>query len=179
MNKELYGKTWDFPKDLQNHLKICFAKGYVLNIIIKLSEVMIKIAWAGRFLIRSNLFAPTYCDTMDEIALLVCPNTQISIDKKVLTIPTAAKASVALTVMLPTMAASVNDRIGSDIPEIKAGMANLFICFKLIFILTVLIHSNEKDIYFVWGNKYLQVFYSRVAHKTFDFWCFVKRYLIL
>jgi hypothetical protein len=26
MNKELYGKTWDFPKDLQNHLKICFAK---------------------------------------------------------------------------------------------------------------------------------------------------------
>jgi hypothetical protein len=26
MNKELYGKTWDFPNDLQNHLKICFAK---------------------------------------------------------------------------------------------------------------------------------------------------------
>jgi hypothetical protein len=26
MNKELYGKTWDFPKDLQNHLKICFRK---------------------------------------------------------------------------------------------------------------------------------------------------------
>ena len=26
MNKELYGKTWDFPKDLQNHLKICFGK---------------------------------------------------------------------------------------------------------------------------------------------------------
>jgi len=26
MNKELYGKTWDFPKDLQNHLKICFLK---------------------------------------------------------------------------------------------------------------------------------------------------------
>jgi hypothetical protein len=26
MNKELYGKTWDFPKDLQNHLRICFLK---------------------------------------------------------------------------------------------------------------------------------------------------------
>ena len=26
MNKELYGKTWDFPKDLQNHMRICFAK---------------------------------------------------------------------------------------------------------------------------------------------------------
>ena len=26
MNKDLYGKTWDFPNDLQNHLKICFAK---------------------------------------------------------------------------------------------------------------------------------------------------------
>jgi hypothetical protein len=26
MNKELYGKTWDFPKDLQNHMKVCFAK---------------------------------------------------------------------------------------------------------------------------------------------------------
>jgi hypothetical protein len=26
MNKELYDKSWDFPKDLQNHMKICFAK---------------------------------------------------------------------------------------------------------------------------------------------------------
>ena len=26
MNKELYGKSWDFPKDLQNHMRICFAK---------------------------------------------------------------------------------------------------------------------------------------------------------
>jgi hypothetical protein len=26
MNKELYDKSWDFPKDLQNHMRICFAK---------------------------------------------------------------------------------------------------------------------------------------------------------
>ena len=26
MNKELYNKSWDFPKDLQNHMKICFGK---------------------------------------------------------------------------------------------------------------------------------------------------------
>ena len=114
-----------------------------------LIEVIIKIAWAGRFLILSNWSAPKYCETMDEIALLVCPNTQISIDKKVLTIPTAAKASVALTVMLPTMAASVNDRIGSDIPEIKAGMANLFICLKLMSEIKRLAHNNEMDVHFV------------------------------
>jgi hypothetical protein len=26
MNKELYNKSWDFPKDLQNHMRICFSK---------------------------------------------------------------------------------------------------------------------------------------------------------
>lgn len=26
MNKELYNKSWDFPKDLQNHMRICFGK---------------------------------------------------------------------------------------------------------------------------------------------------------
>ncbi len=69
---------------------------------------------------------------MDEIALLVCPRTQISIDKKAVTMPTAAKDSVAFTSILPTIAASVKDRIGSDIPEINAGIASLFICFRLI-----------------------------------------------
>lgn len=26
MNKELYGKTWSFPKNLQDHLRLCFVK---------------------------------------------------------------------------------------------------------------------------------------------------------
>ena len=86
---------------------------------------------------------------MDEIALLVCPNTQISIERKVVTIPTAAKDSVALICMFPTMAASVNDNIGSDTQEINAGIASLFICLRLIFMLTILIHSNEKGDHFV------------------------------
>ena len=94
------------------------------------------------------------------------------------TIPTAAKDSVALTWIFPTMAASVNDKIGSDTPEINAGIASLFICFKLIFMFTILIHSNEKDVYSVWEKKYFQVFYIREARKTFDFFCFAKRYLI-
>ena len=26
MNKDLYGKAWQFPKHMQDHMKICFAK---------------------------------------------------------------------------------------------------------------------------------------------------------
>lgn len=88
-----------------------------------------KIACAGRFLTCSNLLASTYWETIDEIARRVCPKTQIIIDKKAVTIPTAAKASVALKSILPTIAASVNDNIGSDTPEIKAGTANLLNVF--------------------------------------------------
>ena len=73
----------------------------------------------------------------------------MSIDKNVVTIPTAAKDSVALVFIFPIIAASVKDRIGSDIPEIKAGIANLFICFKLIIEFTELIHNNKMDNYFV------------------------------
>lgn len=69
-------------------------------------------------------------------------------DKKVVTIPTAAKDSVALNCIFPTIAASVSDSMGSDIPDIRAGMANLFICFKLMFVLTVLIRNSKKDNYF-------------------------------
>lgn len=104
-----------------------------------LSEVIIKMACAGRFLTSSNLFAPTCCDIIEEIALLVCPNTQMSIDKKVETIPTAAKDSVAFKSTLPTMAASVKDRMGSEIPAIKAGIAKVLMCFKLIFVFNFLI----------------------------------------
>ncbi|GGI56182.1 hypothetical protein GCM10011444_04910 [Winogradskyella haliclonae] len=66
------------------------------------------------------------------MALLVWPKTQISIDKNVETIPTAAKDSVAFKDILPIIAASVNESIGSETPEINAGMASLLICFKEI-----------------------------------------------
>ena len=125
-------------------MKILSAKGYVPRIIKTLNEVIIKIACAGRFLILFSWFAPTYCDTMDEIALRVWPSTHISIDKKVVTIPTAAKASVALKSTFPTMAASVNDRIGSEIPEISAGIANLLICFRLMEVLIAIVFYNKK-----------------------------------
>ena len=26
MNKDLYGKRWDFPQDMRNHMKVCFQK---------------------------------------------------------------------------------------------------------------------------------------------------------
>jgi hypothetical protein len=26
MNKDLYGKSWDFPEEMRNHMKICFSK---------------------------------------------------------------------------------------------------------------------------------------------------------
>ena len=74
---------------------------------------------------------------MDEIALLVCPKTQISMDMNAPTIPTAAKDSVALISTFPTIAVSVNVKIGSDTPAIKAGMASLFMCLKLMLVLTV------------------------------------------
>lgn len=55
-------------------------------------------------------------------------------DIKVETIPTAAKDSVEFSVTFPTIAASVNDKIGSETPEINAGIASLLMCFKLIFV---------------------------------------------
>ena len=56
-----------------------------------------------------------------------CPKTHISMERKEETIPTAARDSVALMVMCPTMAASVNDKMGSEIPAMMAGTASLFI----------------------------------------------------
>ncbi len=105
--------------------------------IIMLSDVIKNIACAGKFLIASNLFAPKYCDTKEEIALRVCPNTQINIEKNVETIPTAAKDVVALLSIFPIIAASVNERMGSDTPEINAGMAKLLICFNEILVLKI------------------------------------------
>ena len=97
-----------------------------------LTDVMIKMACAGKFLTASTLLAPTYWDTIEDIALRVCPKTQISIEINAPTIPTAPKDSVAWRSIFPTIAVSVIESIGSDIPEINAGIASLFICFKLI-----------------------------------------------
>ena len=105
-------------------------------------------ACAGKFFTASRLSAPTYWETMDEIALRVCPNTQISIDKNVVTIPTAAKDSVAFISILPTTAASVNDKIGSDTPEISAGIASLLMFFKLMDVFKRRVRNNETDIHF-------------------------------
>ena len=122
--------------------------GYVPRIIRTLSDVIIKMAWAGRFFILSIWLAPTYCDTIEEIALRVCPKTQISMDINVVTMPTAASDSVAFIPILPTTAASVKDRIGSDIPEINAGIASLFIFLKLIGLFKIRVHNNKMGNHF-------------------------------
>ena len=114
---------------------------------------------------------------MEEMALRVCPKTQMSIDKNVVTIPIAARDSVALKSILPIIAASVRDSIGSDTPEIKAGIASLLICFRVIDVFKILIHNNEKGIHFASGSKYHLIVYNREVRKTFGFFCSVKRYL--
>ncbi len=63
--------------------------------ITKLIPKIIAMACAGKFLTSSSLLAPTYCDIIEEMALRDCPNTQISMDKKAVTTPTAANDSVA------------------------------------------------------------------------------------
>ena len=122
--------------------------------MIRLNDVIRNIAWAGKFFTASSLSAPRYCDTIEDIALRVCPNTQMSMDKKVVTIPTAAKEDVALDSILPIMAASVNDKTGSDIPAIRAGIASLLICFNVIVVLKILTHNNKRALYFVSESKY-------------------------
>lgn len=44
--------------------------------------------------------------------------------------PTAAKDSTGFVLILPTIAVSVIDRMGSATPEINAGIASLLIYFK-------------------------------------------------
>ena len=72
---------------------------------------------------------------MAEIALLVCPKTQISIDKKEPTIPAAAKDSKPSTGIFPTIAVSVIDKTGSAMPATVAGIAKRFIDLKLMVVL--------------------------------------------
>ena len=114
----------------------------------KLRDVIRKMAWAGRFLTSFRLSAPTYWDTIEDIALRVWPNTQISIERKVVTIPTAASDSVALISMFPTTAASVKDKMGSDTPEIRAGTASLFIFLRSIIVFKVKVHNSKMDTHF-------------------------------
>ena len=94
-------------------------------------------AWAGNVFTSSNLPAPKYWDIMADMALLVCPNIHISIDKNDPTIPAAAKDSNPSTEMLPTMAVSVIERMGSAIPAIVAGKAKLLIVLKLTAVFNV------------------------------------------
>jgi hypothetical protein len=65
------------------------------------------------------------------MALLVCPRTQINMDRKEPTIPAAAKDSSPSTGIFPTMAVSVIDKMGSAIPAMVAGMASLLMVLKL------------------------------------------------
>ena len=116
---------------------------------------------------------------MDEMALLVCPKTQISIDINAPTIPTAAKDSVPLTAMLPTIAVSVMDRIGSEIPDIKAGTASLLIFLNEIVALTGPVRNNETEIHFVLESKHPLIFYSHEVRKIPGFFCSVRTCLIL
>jgi len=102
-----------------------------------LNRMLKKIAWAGRFLTSSNFPAPKYCEIMAEIELRVWPKTQMSMDKKEPTIPAAARDSRPSTGMLPTIAVSVMDRIGSAIPEIVAGIASWLMLFKLTVVAKV------------------------------------------
>ena len=81
-------------------------------------------ACAGK-LYKSVIFpAPRFCDTIAEIALLLCAKIHMSIDRKEPTIPTAARDSVPYWGIFPTIAASVLERIGSAIPDNIAGMAS-------------------------------------------------------
>ena len=110
--------------------------------MIKLPRTTMAIACAGNPFTSSNLLAPTYCETIDEMALLICPKTQINIEMNAPTIPTAAKLSVAFSEMLPIIAVSVIDNNGSAIPAIKAGIANLLIFFKVIVVLKKLFFAK-------------------------------------
>ena len=92
--------------------------------------------------------------------------------------PTAAYESVGFISILPIIAASVNDKIGSEIPEINAGMASLLMCFKLIGVLKVPIRNSEKATHFALESKYRLIVYNREVRKTFGFFCSVKRCLI-
>ena len=100
-----------------------------------LNKMLKKMAWAGRCFTSSNLPAPKYCDMMAEMELRVCPKTQINIDKKDPTMPAAASDSKLSVGILPTMAVSVMERIGSAMPDMVAGIANWLMVLKFTCVL--------------------------------------------
>lgn len=104
------------------------------------------IACAGKVLTSSSLPAPKYWAIMADIALRVCPKIQINIDKNEPTIPAAARDSNPSTGILPTIAVSVIDSMGSAIPAIVAGIASLLIVLKLTVVfnaITVVYNTNS------------------------------------
>ena len=50
--------------------------------------------------------------------------------------------------MFPIIAASVRERMGSETPEIKAGMAKRLIFLNERMLLTIAIHNSETDVHF-------------------------------
>ena len=116
-----------------SRLNISSTTNMVANRIKILNVIFKKIACMGRDFISSNLPAPKYCEIIADMALRVCPKIHINIDKKVPTMPAAARDSEPFTGILPTMAVSVIDKRGSAIPAIVAGIASLLILLKLIF----------------------------------------------
>ncbi len=121
--------------------------GIEMQHIIMLKITIIEIAWTGKLLTSSSLLAPKYCEIIAEIADLDCPRTQINIDKKEDTIPTAAKDSVGFKLTCPTTAASVIDSMGSEIPAIIAGIANLlmFLLEIDLFNLSFIGNKNKQN----------------------------------
>ena len=97
-----------------------------------LKKILRVIICAGKDKISFIFFAPKYFAIVADIAVLVWANIQIKAEINDPAIPTAAKDSVALISMFPIIAVSVIDKSGSAIPAIRAGIANLFIRFKLI-----------------------------------------------
>ena len=63
--------------------------------MMMLTLTTMSIAWAGSVLISLSLPAPKYCETIEEMALLTCAKTQISMDKKEPTMATAPRLSLA------------------------------------------------------------------------------------
>ena len=94
-------------------------------------------------MISFNLPAPRYCAIMAEMADRVWARIQTIAEIKEPAIPTAARASVGLIFIFPTIAVSVIDNRGSAIPEIMAGMASLLICRKEI----LGIGFNDQNVY--------------------------------
>ena len=75
--------------------------------------------------------APSFWDTVVDIAVLVWANIHIIADKNEPTSPIAAKDSVGFSSTPPIITKSVNEIKGSAIPAMIAGIAILLISLKL------------------------------------------------